>query len=179
VAAHYLLVDQQQVQREARVREKPAQAHELREGVLEPASPRRSASPEDGATLALDADDPGREGNRVDQPDEAVLHQPLELLPERAEAARLDLDQQVAADEIDLASLEWDLGLVAGLPVPVLEGGVKGALIEGGDVVAGWRRFAGHGVTALILDLIAFLPGTDDGPWLSGGRGAGVSRGIE
>src|SRR3954464_14075458 len=53
-----------------------------------------------------------------------------ELASERREAARLDLDQQVAADDVDDEAVDDLLDTIAAASVPVLELSVKCALVE-------------------------------------------------
>src|SRR6266487_917296 len=57
----------------------------------------------------------------------------FELAPQRCEAARLDLDQQVAADEIDDKTVDDPLDAIAGALVPVLELSVQCTLVERSD----------------------------------------------
>src|SRR5712691_3854256 len=57
----------------------------------------------------------------------------FELAPQRCEAAGLDLDQQVAADEIDDETADDLFDAIAGALVPVLELSVQCTLVERSD----------------------------------------------
>ena len=57
----------------------------------------------------------------------------LELASQRCEAAGLDLDQQVAADEIDDETVDDLFDAIAGASVPVLELRVQRTLVERPD----------------------------------------------
>src|SRR6266496_2685108 len=57
----------------------------------------------------------------------------LELAPQRSEATGLDLDQQVAADEIDDETVDDPLDAIVGALVPVLELSVQRTLVERSD----------------------------------------------
>src|SRR6266545_5084229 len=59
--------------------------------------------------------------------------QQLELAAQRCEAASLDLDQQVAADEIDDETADDLFDAIAGALVPVLELSVQRTLVERPD----------------------------------------------
>jgi hypothetical protein len=58
------------------------------------------------------------------------LCEQVELPPQRREAAGLDLDQEVAADDVDDKTIDALFGAVAGASVPVLELSVERALVE-------------------------------------------------
>src|SRR5439155_811436 len=57
----------------------------------------------------------------------------FELAPQRCEAAGLDLDQQVAADEIDDETVNDPFDAIAGASVPLLELSVQCTLVERSD----------------------------------------------
>src|SRR6266567_4106576 len=57
----------------------------------------------------------------------------FELASQRCEAAGLDLDQQVAADEIDDETVDDPLDAIATASVPVLELSVQRTLVERPD----------------------------------------------
>src|SRR6266516_6674555 len=59
--------------------------------------------------------------------------QQFELASERREAAGLDLDQQVAADEIDDETVDDPFDPIVGPSVPVLELSVQRTLVERSD----------------------------------------------
>ena len=59
--------------------------------------------------------------------------QQLELASQRSEAAGLDLDHQVAADEIDDETSDDRLDAIARASVPVLELSVQRTLVERPD----------------------------------------------
>jgi hypothetical protein len=59
--------------------------------------------------------------------------QQLELAAQRCEAAGLDLDQQVAADEVDDETADEPFDAIAGALIPVLELSVQRALVERPD----------------------------------------------
>jgi hypothetical protein len=59
--------------------------------------------------------------------------QQFELASERREAAGLDLDQQVAADEIDDETVDDPFDAIVGPSVPVLELSVQRTLVERSD----------------------------------------------
>jgi len=61
------------------------------------------------------------------------LSQQLELASQRRETAGLDLDQQVAADEIDDETVDDLLDAIASASVPVLELSVQRTLVERPD----------------------------------------------
>src|SRR6266516_280443 len=67
----------------------------------------------------------------------------LELAPERCKAAGLDLDQQVAADEIDDETVDDPFDAIVGALVPVLELSVQRTLVEHSD--RGALTFLGSG----------------------------------
>ena len=110
--AHLFLVRQHDLELEPLVREKRRDAHELGEDVLEPARLRRPPRREHDAVVG-DAHDPPRHGDRRDEPDAMRAQELLELPPERREAAGLDLDQEVAADEVDDVGADRLLDAVA------------------------------------------------------------------
>ncbi len=56
-----------------------------------------------------------------------------DLVARRRQAARLHLDQQIAADEIDHVSIDGDLGPVTRFGVPALQGGVQGSFTQRSD----------------------------------------------
>src|SRR6266516_1498722 len=59
-----------------------------------------------------------------------VLRELLQLAPEWREAAGLDLDQQLAPDEVDDETVDELLDAVAGAAVPVLELSMQRTLVE-------------------------------------------------
>src|SRR6266571_5600332 len=59
--------------------------------------------------------------------------QQFELASQRCEAAGLDLDQQVAADEIDDEAADDPFDAIVGALVPVLELSVQRTLVERSD----------------------------------------------
>jgi hypothetical protein len=63
-----------------------------------------------------------------------LLCEQLELAPQGRKAAGLDLDQQVAADEVDGETAGRLLEQVAGTAVPFLQLRVERALIERPDL---------------------------------------------
>ena len=73
-----------------------------------------------------------------------LLCEQVELASQRREAAGLDLDQQVAADEVDDETVDDLLDAVAAASVPVLELSVKRALVERPD-----RRRLGVGEASI------------------------------
>lgn len=62
-----------------------------------------------------------------------VSRELLQLAPEWREAAGLDLDQQVAADEIDDETVDDLLDAIALASVPVFELGVQRTLVQRPD----------------------------------------------
>src|SRR6266496_259328 len=62
-----------------------------------------------------------------------LLCEQLELAAQRCEAAGLDLDQQVAADEIDDETIDDPFDAIVGALVPVLELSVQRTLVERSD----------------------------------------------
>ena len=67
--------------------------------------------------------------------------QMVELAPHRRERTGLDLDQQVAAHDVDDELADGRLDLVTGPSQPLLEPGVQRPLVERADV--GGRGFGG------------------------------------
>ena len=63
----------------------------------------------------------------------AVIQQPAQLRPQGIEVARLNLDQQITADDVDDVAAELDLEPVAGLGQVLLQRGVERALGELAD----------------------------------------------
>jgi hypothetical protein len=73
------------------------------------------------------------EWQRCDQAHPLLPCEQLELAAQRCEAAGLDLDQKVAADEIDDETAYDLLDAIAGTFVPVLELSVQHTLVERPD----------------------------------------------
>jgi hypothetical protein len=85
-----------------------------------------------GQQLALvrEPDDPANEWQRCDQAHPMLSCEQFELGSQRGEAAGLDLDQQVAADEIDNETVDDPFDAIAGALVPVLELSVQCTLVQ-------------------------------------------------
>lgn len=95
------------------------------------------------AAVAPLANDPALSGQGVDEVDApAVIQQTQQLRPQSVEVARLNLDQQVTADDVDDVAAEFDLELVARLRQVFLQPGMEGALGQLADV----RYRGGHGI---------------------------------
>jgi hypothetical protein len=89
-----------------------------------------------GEDLALvrEPDNPAPHRHRRDKPYRMLLHEQLDLAPQGCKAAGLDLDQQVAADEVDDETAGDLLEQVAGTAVPFLQLRVERALVERPDL---------------------------------------------
>lgn len=93
----------------------------------------RAAGGEDLA-LVREPDNPAPHWHRRDKPYRMLLREQLELAPQGRKAAGLDLDQQVAADEVDDETAGGLLEQVAGTAVPFLQLRVERALVERPDL---------------------------------------------
>jgi len=83
--------------------------------------------------VLVDAHDPALCADRVHDRHRVRVEEGIELCLESMEARGLDLDELVAADEIDDEAAERDLGPIAGPGVPVLERGMQRSLSELAD----------------------------------------------
>ena len=90
--------------------------------------------------MLIDPDDPALGRDRVDDPDAVLVEQRVELGAERAEAARLHLDQlAVGADEVDHEPSNRHLEAVARLRQHSLDRGVQRAFTHHPDTRHGRR----------------------------------------
>src|SRR6266446_7322929 len=133
VDAELVLVGEDDLELEPGQAEERGDADEPAEDVLDTAAAGRAASGEDIA-LVREPDNPAPDGHRRDKPHRMVLREQLELAPQGREATGLDLDQQVAANEIDDKTAGDLLEQVAGTAVPLLQLRVKRALVERPDL---------------------------------------------
>jgi hypothetical protein len=127
--AQLVLVGEEQVELEARVAKEPGKADEPVEDVLDAPAPRRASGRERFA-LAADPDDRAQERDGCNETHAMVPGEPFQLTAKRGEAARLDLDQQLAADEVDNETVDELLDAIAGAAVPVLELSVQRTLVS-------------------------------------------------
>ena len=140
VVPDLLLAREEQLDLEARVREEPGEADELGGEVRELPVPGRASASQDAAAR-VDLDHPAVDCDGMHEPDPSAARQePDELRPHAREPARLDLDQQVAADEVDDPAVDGHLRVVAGLRVPRPQRGVQGTLAQRSDPRRAHRR---------------------------------------
>jgi hypothetical protein len=145
--ANLLLLREEDLEREVAVRQESRQADELLEHILDPAADRRPSSPQHASLRAVDAHDPLLARDGMDETNEMIVEKAPELLSDRREAPGLDLHEEVAAHDVDLAPVYGDLDPVARARVPRLERGMERALVERGDGALGRGRFRGHART--------------------------------
>ena len=81
----------------------------------------------------------------MNEPDPVIAQETVELVPEGSKRTGLDLDQLVAADDVDHEAIEGDLEAVTGLSEEILDRGVQRALVERPEAVGGLALF-GHSV---------------------------------
>src|SRR5439155_16897013 len=93
----------------------------------------RAAGGEDLA-LVREPDNPAPHRHRRDKAYRMLLPEQLKLAPQGRKAAGLDLDQQVATNEVDDETAADLLGLVAGTAVPLLQLRVERALVQCPDL---------------------------------------------
>jgi hypothetical protein len=127
--AQLVLVGEEQVELELRVAEERGKADEPVEDVLDASAPRRASGRERFALVA-DPDDPADKRDGCNETHAMVPGELLQLAAKGGEAARLDLDQQLAADEVDNETVDELLDAIAGAAVPVLELSVQHTLVE-------------------------------------------------
>src|SRR5215218_10983020 len=132
VDAKLVLVGEDHFELEARAAEQRGDADEPVEDVLDP-SAARCATGRQQLTLVGEPDDRVNEWHGRDQAHPTLPCQQLELASQRREAAGLDLDQQVAADEIDDETVDDLLDAIALASVPVFELGVQRTLVQRPD----------------------------------------------
>lgn len=132
VDAELVLVGKQQLEFELRVAEQRGDADEPVEDVLRP-SAARCATCRQQLALVREPDDPANERQRCDKAHPMLPCEQFELASQRCEAAGLDLDQQVAADEIDDETVDDPFDAIVGALVPVLELRVQRTLVERSD----------------------------------------------
>jgi MFS family permease len=133
VDAELVLVGEDDLELEPGQAEERGDADEPAEDVLDAAAARRAAGGEDLA-LVREPDNPAPHRHRRDKPYRMLLREQLELAPQGCKAAGLDLDQQVAADEVDDETAGELLEQVAGTAVPFLQLRVERALVERPDL---------------------------------------------
>jgi hypothetical protein len=132
-AADVVLAEQQHLDREVRVCQQRRKGHELAEHRDRRRALRRPAAGEHLAVL-VDPDDPSLGGDGVHDSDAVLVEQRVELLAERAEPARLDLDQlAVGADEVHHESTDGHLEAVTRLREQGLHGGVQRTFAHDAD----------------------------------------------
>jgi hypothetical protein len=132
VDAQLVLVGEEQIELELRVAEKCGQAYEPVENVLDASAPRR-ASGRDRVALGADPDDRAEDRDGCNETHAMVPGELFQLAAKGSEAARLDLDQQLAADQVDNEAVDELLDAIAGAAVPVLELSMKHTLVEHSD----------------------------------------------
>ena len=99
VAARFLNLDEQYLQRELRISNESGDAHKLVENVEDTAAFRRAAAAEHGGAVAVQPHDPLLRGDWMHQAHRVILQKggELALQLQRAEVPRLNLDEFVAA----------------------------------------------------------------------------------
>jgi hypothetical protein len=84
----------------------------------------------------------------VDDPDAvSTIEERRDLVANGREAARLHLDEQVPADEVDHEPVDGDLGEIPWSGVSALQGGVQRSLTKHSDPRRGYRRHRGISIT--------------------------------
>src|SRR6266540_255415 len=78
-----------------------------------------------------------------------VSRELLQLAPKWREAAGLDLDQQLAPDEVDDETVDELLDAVAGAAVPALELSMQRTLVERSNRGGGCTGAVGEGLVSL------------------------------
>ena len=81
----------------------------------------------------------------------------IEFLAHRSERDRLDLDQVVAALDVDDKAAEWYLELVIGLGIQLFERRMERAFVESADLAH--RRFAESGRAPMACSLLPAVQG--------------------
>src|SRR5690606_11757141 len=94
-------VDQHHLEGELRLREGLGEVDQVVEHVEQHALLGTAAAGDNGATRAVELDDHLAGDDRFDNPDFVRLGQVVDLAGDHPEAAMLDLDQLLAADDID------------------------------------------------------------------------------
>lgn len=128
-----LLLGDEQIQREVGMGDEIAKADQLGEGVVRGAVLWRLPARWRFSSGARELDDPQIARYRVNELDAVTIEEIAELAGDGGEVGGLDLDQEVAAPDIDDIAIDERFAFVAGLEVPLAEGGVERAFVEGTD----------------------------------------------
>jgi hypothetical protein len=118
------------------VRNELGEAHQLGEQIDGRAAPGRLAARGHPARR-VDLHDPRLQGDRVHEAHGVAGDQARQLALDGREPARLDLDQNALADEIDHEAVDGHLEAIAGLGAPALQRRVQRLLAERSDAVSG------------------------------------------
>ena len=128
---HLLLGCQGDLQGEPGMADQLREAHELVEHVDDRSALRRPPR-RDGPVIGLPDDRPG-DRHRDDEEHVAFLDQREDLAPHRREMPGLDLDDEVATEDVDDVPPDPCLQAIARARVGLLQGAVERLLVQGAD----------------------------------------------
>lgn len=143
VAAHFLLVDEHHFQREVRLRQQVGDAYQFVENLLDHPAFGGFAAAQLLFPVLRQLDNPLFLSDGVNQPHRMRACQRRQLILERRETARLNLDQQVVTHDVDDEAIDGHFEGVAGPGIPRLKRRVERAFVPGVDAGGGmaFRRW--------------------------------------